>query len=666
MGRALLAAVTLLWLAGVVVLLMRLSAGYVWLALLRRAAQPMEASALKLLNAFRDELSVRRKVDLFTHPAVLAPVLIGGLRPAIVVPPSWSALPCADCRATLLHELTHVVHRDDWAKALEEVVRACFFFHPLVHWLLNRLDDERERRCDAAVVRQGVDPPQLARVLLDFAQRQGAGQPTFSLRTALPFFNRLTFKDRIHQLLENDMTECCTPLSRGRAVAVTILVVGLTIALGGFQMREGIAAQVSEDKPAQKLTPDAVSTLLKRLGDLTVPVGKQIGWVARNEELAAILRDLIQLGPNAVPELIVAMDTTKDEFMLRCLGFAVRGIGDKRAVPALIRALPRACVVAQSDFSFAAKDPELLSFLQKHDNVGGSDKPRYQFGRPINEIRTALQRLTGMNHGEDELVYVSPEGTPRQQFLQRSLYQRCAERWAKWWEAHWKENVADESYSRVNLVPLTDLPPIDEGFPQGPKATVAVRHGSYILESVRNPKAKTVFFDLDTGRQSGLPVHLRAAEGQPERLDDILAWAAREGFDLMGTEYNVPGEKSHFVLRGLGLTAWHIETDRWKTLETELGGDKPLNMGTRTDGLLAHFDAARGKYVPEETATFLFQTREGSYGVIFVGAEVKEISSKSRPQTIDTINLDPVGIWKGRRFEYQLITGSRANPEPPK
>ena len=78
-------------------------------------------------------------------------------------------------------------------------------------------------------------------------------------------------------------------------------------------------------------------------------------------------------------------------------------------------------------------------------------------------------------------------------------------------------------------------------------------------------------------------------------------------------------------------------------------------MGTRTDGLLAPFDAERGHYVPEETATFLFQTREGGYGVLFVGVEVHDDSLKPGGIAARDLELSPIAFYKGRRFAYSLI-----------
>jgi RNA polymerase sigma factor (sigma-70 family) len=413
------------------------------------------------------------------------------------------------------------------------------------------------------------------------------------------------------------------------------------------------------DEPAVQQPPSPVGKLLGRLKELRPKAG--------NDEWANVLRDLVKLGPAAVPELIAALDATEDEFMLRCLGFVVRGIGDKRVVPALIRALPRTCAPPSSDYGFTAQDPELLAFMQKHGYDKREGGTHYSFGRAINEFRVTLQKFTGSKHGEDEIVHVFLEGTARQQFLQRALYQRCAERWAQWWEQRWKEHVSDERYARVNLAPLAEGPLAVSAFPQGPRAAVTGRHSNHLLESVRDPRAKTVFLDLDTGRASPLPKQLRVAQGQPERLDDILAWAAREGFDLMGTEYTPPGDsKPHYVLRGLGLSAWQIKTERWQTLEEELRDNRRLDMGTRTDGLLARFEMARGQYVPEETGTFLFQTREGGYGALFVGVEVHDSGQRAGGPATEEDELNPVAFAKGRRFAYSLIELRAADREGPR
>src|SRR5579875_784041 len=110
---------------------------------------------------------------------------------------------------------------------------------------------------------------------------------------------------------------------------------------------------------------------------------------------ARTLKAIVDLGPEAVPELIAELDATNDDVMLRCLGFTLRAIGDKRAVPALIRALPKTLFPPGSDMGLQAEDKVLAKFMQQHDLDKGDSGERYSFGRPVREIFGALHKLTG-------------------------------------------------------------------------------------------------------------------------------------------------------------------------------------------------------------------------------------------------------------------------------
>lgn len=378
-----------------------------------------------------------------------------------------------------------------------------------------------------------------------------------------------------------------------------------------------------------------------------------------SDEWAGVLRELILLGPDATPVLSKALDAEDDLRMLRCYGFVMRGIGDKRAVPALIRNFPKACIPPASDLGLRCHDPELLDFMQQHDKTNGNENGKgdggYDFGRPINEFRTALQKLTGTKLTEDELVFVDLAGTAQQQKQKRVLSERCAQKWADWWNEHGTEFVKDAEYSKVTLPPFAsgaNTPAVI------PNLLIADGSGSpnCILQSVRNPHAKRCFKDLDTGREAGLPDHLKAAAGQPPRLDDIRAWADKEGFDLMGDEYFLPGdEKPHYVLRALGLTAWQMDAKHWKTLAADMQKKVPITLNRWTNNLLNTFDDDRGCFVPEETALFSFRTREGVYGVIFVGVEVHDDKQQPGGRSDGDDELKPIHFNKGRRYAYKMF-----------
>jgi hypothetical protein len=333
----------------------------------------------------------------------------------------------------------------------------------------------------------------------------------------------------------------------------------------------------------------------------------------------------------------------------------MRAIDDKRAVPVLIRNFPKAIIPPGSDMGYRCNDPELFAFMKKHDNDEKDRGDHYSFGRPINEFRTALQKLTGTKLTEDELVFVDLSGTAQQQKQKRVLYERCARKWADWWNEHGSELVKDEQYAKVTLALPAEEAAADTVLPN---LLIASGSGSSncIFQSVRDPKSKRCFKDLDTGREGGLPDHLKAPAGQPPRLDDIRAWADKEGFDLMGDEYFVPGEeKSHFVLRALGMTAWQLDTKKWKTIEADLNKKVPLALQRWTNNLLNVFDDHKGHYFPEETALFAFRTREGVYGVIFIGVEVHDDRQQPGGASNGDNELNPVHFYKGRRYAYKMF-----------
>src|SRR5436190_1459464 len=112
------------------------------------------------------------------------------------------------------------------------------------------------------------------------------------------------------------------------------------------------------------------------------------------------IRQLAEIGKPAVPALTAALDKTSRDTEMRLLAFTLRAIGDPRAVPALIRAIPKTLLPPGSDCGMSVSDRQVLKFMQSNDLDGSSEKPaafrdNFSMGRPVREISTALQRITG-------------------------------------------------------------------------------------------------------------------------------------------------------------------------------------------------------------------------------------------------------------------------------
>ncbi len=247
-------------------MVVRLAHGWLALARLRREAVELGGESARLVDECRAALGLSRRVRLAAHPGVQSPAVVAGGRAVVLVPADWIDWPEPDRRACLLHELAHLARYDDWTKLAQEIVRIPFFFHPLVRWLVARLDLERELLGDEAAVGLGIfDRVAYARLLLEMARRPGRVVPVVRLfrHGALPFLEGKTVGVRIKRLLEEDMGNT---FSRESVVGTLVLggvIVVAALVIGGLRFRKFVP------NPGVKPVVGDVISLQGRLVDAT-------------------------------------------------------------------------------------------------------------------------------------------------------------------------------------------------------------------------------------------------------------------------------------------------------------------------------------------------------------------------------------------------------------
>jgi multidrug resistance efflux pump len=172
----------LFWLSGVVGAAILARREWLVITRLRRSCLPIDRRDLRdATNDLACVLGLRSVPELRAGSVVARPMLVGVFRPAILLPVAMLRDPrsIVAIRPVLAHELAHV-HRGDllWS-GLSGLVRALFFFHPLV-WLAHREALlAREAACDALALRaSGMRPSEYGRILLDIAAG-GLERPSF-------------------------------------------------------------------------------------------------------------------------------------------------------------------------------------------------------------------------------------------------------------------------------------------------------------------------------------------------------------------------------------------------------------------------------------------------------------------------------------------------------
>lgn len=155
------------WGLGVLLLSARLAGGLFYLQRLTSVGvEPAPAEWHLVLARLARELGLRRVVRLLRSARVEAPMVVGWLRPVILVPAAaFSGLSPLQVEAILAHEMAHIRRLDFLVNLVQSLVETLLFFHPAVWWLSSRLRAERELCCDDTAVAVCGDHAAYARAL---------------------------------------------------------------------------------------------------------------------------------------------------------------------------------------------------------------------------------------------------------------------------------------------------------------------------------------------------------------------------------------------------------------------------------------------------------------------------------------------------------------------
>lgn len=144
--------ITMAWSIGVLVLALR--AALQWLDL-RQLVRSAQASPIwqRRLERLAVTFGLSGRVKILCSDAVGSPVLIGLLRPVILLPIAVT------CRMTILqlelvlaHELAHVRRLDPLFNLLQITIETLYFHHPMVRWVSRQVRNEREVCTDLMVL----------------------------------------------------------------------------------------------------------------------------------------------------------------------------------------------------------------------------------------------------------------------------------------------------------------------------------------------------------------------------------------------------------------------------------------------------------------------------------------------------------------------------------
>jgi HEAT repeat protein/beta-lactamase regulating signal transducer with metallopeptidase domain len=167
----------LLWLSGVVFFSLRLVGGWLYTQRLKSyGTRPLEEGWEQTLRRLCDRLRAPRPARLLESALVKVPMVIGWLRPVILLPAgALTGLTPQQLEAIIAHELAHIRRHDYLINLLQSVLETLLFYHPAVWWVSRQIRQEREHCCDDLAVAVCGDALTYARALLEMEKLRAAG-----------------------------------------------------------------------------------------------------------------------------------------------------------------------------------------------------------------------------------------------------------------------------------------------------------------------------------------------------------------------------------------------------------------------------------------------------------------------------------------------------------
>jgi beta-lactamase regulating signal transducer with metallopeptidase domain len=229
---------------------------------------PAPAAWSRRFGALAQRLDLTRRIRLLVSDTVTVPMVIGWLRPVVLVPASLiGGMPVQHLEWILMHELAHVRRHDYLVNLLQVGVETLMFYHPAVWWLGAVIRRERELCCDDIVTTVGGDPHGYARALLSLAEQNAAASGL------APAANGGSLLARIQRLIEGDAmnhSHTVRPRLGGLVLVALLLAAGAMLAMaaeGRAPAAEGTGSGTNRKAATVATVASASAGAVSRAGD---------------------------------------------------------------------------------------------------------------------------------------------------------------------------------------------------------------------------------------------------------------------------------------------------------------------------------------------------------------------------------------------------------------
>lgn len=217
-----------LYIAGVLLLLGRVAYNIYALKRIKDSSPSfIKDQYQELLNKSLAQLNIRSKVLLTISDKINVPMVIGTLKPMILLPlASVNNLTTAQVETIILHELAHIKRHDYLINIIQVIIETLLFYNPSIWLISKQIRTEREFCCDDIVTNNTDAKVHYAQALAQLSELQSSNK----LSVAATGSNKHKLLNRIKRIIEMKKT----PINKTQFTFVTIIITALMLSVTMF------------------------------------------------------------------------------------------------------------------------------------------------------------------------------------------------------------------------------------------------------------------------------------------------------------------------------------------------------------------------------------------------------------------------------------------------
>jgi bla regulator protein BlaR1 len=216
------------------------------------------------LQLLADQLRLSKAVTLLESGLAKVPMVIGHLKPVILVPVGLlNALSVDEVEAILIHELAHIRRRDYLVNMLQSGMEIVFFFNPAVLWVSKLIKTERENCCDDLAVAQNNNRIDYIRALVSCEEYQ-ASVPAYAM--GFPG-DKNTLLNRVKRIVNNRNYSLNLFEKTVLAVCLVVFALGVSAFTARKQIQKAmksVVAVIHHDAKAERTVKSVVSDITNK------------------------------------------------------------------------------------------------------------------------------------------------------------------------------------------------------------------------------------------------------------------------------------------------------------------------------------------------------------------------------------------------------------------